>query len=109
MVTGSPGGNSILAYTTKSILGVIDFGLSAADAIALPNVVARGLPVRAEQDRVPAALLEALNTSGYAIDASRGENSGLHPIVVRADGLDGAADPRREGIATRVPAASVTP
>lgn len=109
MVTGSPGGNSILAYTAKSILGVIDFGLDAAAAVALPNVVARGLPVRAEQDRAPAELLEALNAAGYAIDASRGENSGLHPIVVRAEGLDGAADPRREGVATRVPPATVTP
>ena len=104
MVTGSPGGNSILAYTSKSILGVIDFGLSAADAVALPNVVARGLPVRIEQDRAPAALVEALGGAGYVVDASAGENSGLHPIVVRGDGLDGAADPRREGVATRVPA-----
>jgi len=27
----------------------------------------------------------------------RGENSGIHLIVVRADGLEGAADKRREG------------
>jgi len=102
MVTGSPGGNSTVAYTVKSIIGVIDFCLSAADAIALPNVVARGLPVRAEKDRAPGALLEALTAAGYSIDASQGENSGLHPIVVRAEGLEGAADPRREGVATRI-------
>jgi gamma-glutamyltranspeptidase / glutathione hydrolase len=102
MVTGSPGGNSIPAYTTKSILGVIDFGLDAAAAVALPNVVARGLPARIEQDRAPARLVEALRAYGYAVDATQGENSGLHPIVVRRDGLEGAADPRREGVATRV-------
>jgi gamma-glutamyltranspeptidase/glutathione hydrolase len=102
MVTGSPGGNSIIAYTVKSILGVIDFGMSAADAIALPNVVARGLPVRAEQERAPAALIEGLRAKGYIIDDSQGENSGLHPIVVRPGGLEGAADPRREGVATLV-------
>jgi gamma-glutamyltranspeptidase / glutathione hydrolase len=102
MVTGSPGGNSIPAYTAKSILGVIDFSLDAAEAIALPNVVARGLPVRMEQDRAPAELVEALRARGYVVDASQGENSGLHPIVVRPDGLEGAADPRREGVAIRV-------
>lgn len=102
MVTGSPGGNSIIAYTVKSILGVIDFGMTAADAIALPNVVARGLPVRAEQERAPAALIEGLRAKGYIIDDSQGENSGLHPIVVRPEGLEGAADPRREGVATLV-------
>jgi len=32
-----------------------------------------------------------------------GENSGLHVIVVRADGLEGGADPRREGQAVAVP------
>jgi gamma-glutamyltranspeptidase / glutathione hydrolase len=106
MVTGSPGGNSIIAYTVKSILGVIDFGLSAEAAIALPNVVARGLPVRIEKDRAAPELLEALTAAGYTIDASQGENSGLHPIVVRSSGLEGAADPRREGVATliRLPA-----
>jgi len=102
MVTGSPGGNSILAYTVKSILGVIDFGLSAGEAIALPNVVARGLPVRAEKDLISEELLEALSAAGYGMDTSRGENSGLHPIVVRPGGLEGAADPRREGVATLV-------
>jgi gamma-glutamyltranspeptidase/glutathione hydrolase len=102
MATGSPGGNSIVAYTAKSIIGVIDFGLSAADAVALPNAVAKGVPVRMEQDRTPPTLLEGLGNAGYVIDASQGENSGLHTIVVRADGLDGAADPRREGVTVRI-------
>jgi gamma-glutamyltranspeptidase/glutathione hydrolase len=102
MVTGSPGGNSIVAYTVKSILGVVDFGLSAADAIALPNVVARELPVRIENDRAPDELVDALKAAGYVVDASQGENSGLHPIVVRNGRLEGAADPRREGVATLV-------
>jgi gamma-glutamyltranspeptidase/glutathione hydrolase len=102
MATGSPGGNSIIAYATKSILGVIDFGLSTADALALPNVVARGVPVRIEKDRAAPGLLEALGAAGYAVQPSQGENSGVHAIVVRDDGLEGAADPRREGVATRV-------
>jgi gamma-glutamyltranspeptidase/glutathione hydrolase len=108
MATGSPGGNSIIAYTTKSILGVIDFGMSAADALALPNVVARGLPVRIEQERAAPGLMEALGAAGYAIAASQGENSGVHAIVVRKDGPEGAADPRREGVATRVTLPAIT-
>ena len=74
--------------------------------MALPNVVARGLPVRVEEERAPAWLVSGLREAGYAVDASSGENSGLHPIVVRADGLEGAADPRREGVARSVPAAA---
>lgn len=102
MATGSPGGNSILAYTVKSIVGVVDFGLDAAAAIALPNVVARGLPVRMEQDRAEPELVAELGAAGYVIDASQGENSGLHPIVVRPEGLEGAADPRREGVSLEI-------
>lgn len=106
MATGSPGGNSILAYTAKSILGVVEFGLSVEDAVALPNVVARGLPVRVEEERAPEWLVPGLRAAGYEVDASSGENSGLHPIIVRPDGLEGAADPRREGVARTVPAAA---
>jgi gamma-glutamyltranspeptidase/glutathione hydrolase len=102
MATGSPGGNSIIAYNAKSILGVIDFGLSVADALALPNVVARGTPVRIEKDRAAPGLMEALGAAGYAIAASQGENSGVHAIVVRDRQLEGAADPRREGVATGI-------
>jgi gamma-glutamyltranspeptidase/glutathione hydrolase len=102
MVTGSPGGNSIIAYTAKSIVGVMEFGMSVADAVALPNVVARGHPVRVESARAPEGFVDALRDLGFPIAESAGENSGLHPILVRPDGLEGAADPRREGVATRV-------
>ena len=39
--TGSPGGNSIIAYVAKTIVGVIDWGLTPQQAIELPNVIAR--------------------------------------------------------------------
>ena len=42
MALGSPGGNSIIAYVAKTLVGIIDWKLSAEDAIALPNLVARG-------------------------------------------------------------------
>jgi gamma-glutamyltranspeptidase/glutathione hydrolase len=102
LATGSPGGNSIIAYTVKSILGMLDLQLDPAAAIALPNVVARGHPVRVETERAEDGLIEGLRERGYPVDASAGENSGLHPILVRNGKLQGAADPRREGVATRV-------
>ena len=102
MATGSPGGNSIIAYTSKSVLGVMEFGLSVEDAVALPNVVARGHPVRVESARAPDDFVDGLRGLGYPIAESAGENSGLHPIMLRDGALEGAADPRREGVATRV-------
>lgn len=100
MVTGSPGGNSIVAYVAKTIIGVLDWGKSAEEAVALPNIIARGQKVNVEVDRDggPEAA-EALRGMGYEVQERRGENSGLNIIVVRDGGLEGAADPRREGIA----------
>ena len=100
MVTGSPGGNSIVAYVAKTIIGVLDWGKTAQEAVALPNIIARGEQVGVEVDRDggPQAA-QALRDMGYSVQERRGENSGLHVIVVREDGLEGAADPRREGVA----------
>jgi gamma-glutamyltranspeptidase / glutathione hydrolase len=104
LVTGSPGGNSIIAYTAKSILGILDWGLSAQEAADFPNIIARGESVLIEADASGgASLVEAMTARGYRVTPSSGENSGLHLIVVRPDGLEGAADSRRPGAVGRLP------
>lgn len=98
MVTGSPGGNSIPAYVAKTIVGVLDWGMTAQDAVDHPNIVARGETVRVEISVEPGqAIADNLKERGYNVQERDGENSGLHIIVVNDDGLDGAADKRREG------------
>jgi len=98
MVTGSPGGNSIPAYVAKTIIGVTAWGLSAQEAADHANIIARGKRVRVEtgvgNGKQIAAMLKA---RGYDVQEREGENSGIHLIVVREDGLEGAADKRREG------------
>jgi gamma-glutamyltranspeptidase/glutathione hydrolase len=99
MVTGSPGGNSIPAYVAKTIIAVLDWGMSAQDAVDFPNIVARGEKVRVEvASESGKAIATDLQNRGYNVEEREGENSGLHVIVVRPDKLDGAADKRREGI-----------
>jgi gamma-glutamyltranspeptidase/glutathione hydrolase len=100
MVTGSPGGNSIIAYVSKTLVGVLEWGKTAQEAAALPNVIARGDTVAVEVDVEggPEAA-QALRDMGYTVEERTGENSGLHLIVVRDKGLEGGADPRREGVA----------
>ena len=98
MVTGSPGGNSIPAYVAKTIVGVLDWGMTAQAAVDHPNIVARGETVRVEISVDPGqAIADDLRKRGYNVQEREGENSGLHVIVVGPDGLDGAADRRREG------------
>jgi gamma-glutamyltranspeptidase/glutathione hydrolase len=99
LATGSPGGSSIIGYVAKSLVGMLDWELTPQDAVALPNVVARGDTVRIE-DGMPAEVLDGLRELGFTLDANRGENSGLHAVRRLEDGsLTGGADPRREGAA----------
>lgn len=99
MATGSPGGNSIIAYTAKTLVGVFDWNLTPQEAVALPNMVARNNKVRIEKSRATDELISGLKSTGFNVHESAGENSGLSVILKHADGrLEGGVDPRREGV-----------
>ena len=98
MATGSPGGSSIIAYNAKTIVGVLDWGLSPQQAIELPNVVARSEKVRVEKSRATQSLIDGLNAYGYQVQESAGENSGFSLVLKHPNGqLEGGVDTRREG------------
>lgn len=99
LAVGSPGGNAIIGYVLKALVATLDWGMTPQQAIALPNVVARGKPV--VEAGFSAAIRARLVAMGHQIsDARSGEASGLHAIMLGDDGrLVGGADPRREGIA----------
>jgi gamma-glutamyltranspeptidase/glutathione hydrolase len=67
------------------------------------NVVARFAPARVETQRLPAGVADALTARGWALQEMAGEDSGLHMIHVSPTGMEGAADPRREGVVGRLP------
>jgi gamma-glutamyltranspeptidase/glutathione hydrolase len=95
---GSPGGNSIVAYNAKALTGVFSWGLSMQDAIALPNLVARGANVSASPaTEFAPEVVAGLAERGVALKAGGGENSGLNGALVRDGGLQGGTDPRRDG------------
>lgn len=99
MATGSPGGNSIIAYTAKTLVGVLEWGLSPQQAVDLPNMVARKNKVRIEKSRAKPELIDGLKNTGFDVHESSGENSGLSVIFKHQNGqLEGGVDPRREGI-----------
>lgn len=103
MVTGSPGGNSIVGYVSKSLAGVLDWGLTAQEAAALPNLVARGQTVRVEStDAHGEAMAKTLSQAGFKVQEVQGEVSGLNIIVAREAAFEGGSDPRREGVAKEI-------
>ncbi len=98
LALGSAGGKRIIMHVAKTLIGALDFGLSAQEAIALPNIYFGGEAVLVE--------------SGTSLDVLRPELSKLGRIVVSAElgskvnaiektpqGWKGAADPRSEGVA----------
>ena len=96
---GSPGGSAILVYNAKTIVGLLAWELSLQEAINLPNLVALGENFHGEAARFPEPVLIGLAELGIEVRPGRGEESGLQGVILRANGeVDGAADPRREGI-----------
>jgi gamma-glutamyltranspeptidase/glutathione hydrolase len=98
MALGSPGGNSIVAYVAKALIGLLDWKLSPEAAFALPNLVARGASVSVEKGADP-KIVAALRAAGLSVQTDQGEVSGLHAVVRVPGGYLGGADPRREGVA----------
>ena len=98
---GSPGGSRIIGFVTQTIIGLIDWKLSMQAAINLPHHVNRNGKTELEQNTALGALLPQLQAMGH--DAiTRSLNSGLHGIRITSAGMDGGADPRREGVVIEV-------
>jgi gamma-glutamyltranspeptidase/glutathione hydrolase len=96
LVTGSPGGRTIINTVLSVVLGVTEFGLTGAEAVALPRLHHQWLPDRVllEQRGFPPAVADALRALGH--DVSTVERLGdAHTIWVAADGTPYGANDRR--------------
>ena len=97
MAIGSPGGSRIIGYVAKTIIAHLDWGMDVQSAIDLPHLVNRFGTYDVEAGTSAEQFIPALEAMGFKVKA-RGLNSGLHGIVITKNGLEGGADPRREGL-----------
>jgi len=95
---GSAGGNAILAYVAKSLVAAIDWNMTMREALGAPNLVARGSNLQGEVTRFSPQILQGLRQRGIDLQPWQGEDSGLTGVLIRNGRIDGAADPRREGV-----------
>ncbi|MDF2380456.1 gamma-glutamyltransferase [Nostoc ellipsosporum NOK] len=101
IVTGTPGGTTIPTSIFQTIVNLVDFNLSAKEAVDKPKFHHQWLPdaVFIEKD-FPAATQDALRKMGYTID-SRGDIGRVELIRVKPDGrFEAVADKRGDDAAS---------
>ncbi|MBK0400924.1 gamma-glutamyltransferase [Limibaculum sp. M0105] len=99
VIAGSPGGSRIPEYVAGALVAILDHGLDPAAAAARGHVSQRNLDaVVLEAGAHDPALVAGLEAMGHTVEEAE-MTSGLHIITRTADGWEGGADPRREGVA----------
>ncbi len=98
LAIGSPGGSSIIGYVAQALIAHLDWGMNVQQAVSMGHALNRFGVYDLEDGTDAAALAEPLQAMGYEVKIGA-QISGLHAIAITADGLQGGADPRREGVA----------
>ncbi len=98
LAVGAAGGATIPAQVLKAIIAVIDWDLSAQEAITLPVIFAPGgTALFVERDSSMEAMIPALRALGHADIGLRERSFKANAVEVVNGRLVGAADPRSEG------------
>jgi len=97
MVTGSPGGRTIINTVLMTILNVIDFGMNAQEAVDAGRMHHQWLPDRLSVERFgfSADSLNALRAMGHTVSEAGGQ--GVAEVIVlnqKDDILEGGMDRR---------------
>jgi gamma-glutamyltranspeptidase/glutathione hydrolase len=96
LVTGSPGGRTIINTVLSVVLGVTEFGLNVRDAVDAPRMHHQWLPdtVQIEKDGVPVDVVEKLRAMGHTVNVG-GRQGDANSILIDSAGLAwGASDHR---------------
>lgn len=107
MVTGSPGGRSIINAVLETIVNVVNFGMNAQEAVDAGRFHHQWLPDRIEHEwfGLPAEAAADLMRRGHQLQVR--ESQGVAETIVYNDAddlLEGADDPRvPDGAAIGVP------
>ena len=103
LALGSAGGKRIIMHVTKTLVGVIDFGLPLKEAIALPNIYFGGDSLLVEENTALANALDMIAAFGQQVKPAD-LGSKVNGVQLVEGKWTGAADPRSEGTAVSVDA-----
>ena len=96
LAVGSAGGKRIIMHVTKVLIGVLDWGLDAKQAMELPNLFFGRDGVLIENNNAGQAIAAKMKPFGYSFTATS-LGSKLNAVERTAAGWRGAADPRGPG------------
>ncbi|WP_374544033.1 gamma-glutamyltransferase [Sphingorhabdus sp.] len=96
LALGSAGGKRIIMHVTKTLIGVLDFGLPLKQAIAMPNIYFGGGALLVEQNTQLADKAQALANFGQPVKPED-LGSKVNGLQLVDGAWTGAADPRSEG------------
>lgn len=98
LVVGAAGGVTIPAQVIRAIIGVIDWDLSAQEALGLPVIFAPATEIIfVERGTFLETMIPALNALGHAQVIARALPLKANAIELRGSQPWGGADPRSEG------------
>ncbi|MDE2975051.1 MAG: gamma-glutamyltransferase [Gemmatimonadota bacterium] len=119
LVTGTPGGATIITTVLQTLFNVVDHGMNAVQAVHAPRVHHQHLPDRVlfEHRGLPEAAVRALEALGHTVEErdpgppgayfAGGMSGDVQLIMAMPDGsLEGWSDPRRGGLALGIRDAS---
>jgi gamma-glutamyltranspeptidase/glutathione hydrolase len=98
LVVGAAGASNIVDYVAQVIAGVIARGIELQHAVAQPHYGSEAQEPLLEAGTPVAQLAPALQAMGHTLQVKT-MRTGLTAIVLTPTGLQGVADPCRDGIA----------
>lgn len=100
IVLGAPGGTQIVMGVLQTLLNSIDFGMPMLQSVAAPRFSSTSNAIDVV-NRIPRSITRLVKARGYEVIRNPfGYSIGwVHGIRILPDGLDGAADPGRDGVA----------
>ena len=96
LITGSPGGRTIINTVVTIVLGVVEYGLDGEQAVALPRMHHQWMPdvVTIEDKGIPEKTVDELKAMGHVVQTTTRQGD-AHTIWVGADGIPRGANDKR--------------
>jgi gamma-glutamyltranspeptidase/glutathione hydrolase len=109
LITGSPGGRTIINTVFAVVFNVLEFGMNAREAVDAPRMDHEWMPDQVRIERADAAVVATLRAMGHVHVSAGGTQGDANSILVDGAGTAwGAADTTRSADGKASPAGHLT-